>query len=181
MKTRTVKLGEIAVDSGQLIICDPCYINSSWQQDKETEHSDFAHEVYQHKEDGSYWQFCYDKAPVEGATRFPGSYMDVIPEYGKTPNELIVEGIFTPVNNDSIPHIVSGKFSYAGACKVTNKANQGGQLNFPMGHPGVAVAFRTGFGDGVYPVYAEIADIPDWGGERVIRVWVDFFSNDEEE
>lgn len=113
MKTRIVRLGEVGVDSGQLMICDPCYIDSEWKQQEE----------------------------------------------------------------DPRPHIEKGSFSYEGICETIG--DFGGQLNYKLGHPGVAVAFRTGLGDGDYPVYAEIADIPDWG-ERVVRVWVDFFSNDEE-
>ncbi len=31
MATRWVKLGEVAVDSGQVLVCDPCYINSLWK------------------------------------------------------------------------------------------------------------------------------------------------------
>lgn len=179
MKTRVVKLGEVGVDSAQLMICDPCYINSEWQQEPETKYSNHAHEIYKHK-DGSLWQFCYEKEPFEGANKFPGSYQEVIPKYGKSPNQLIASGEFTVTDIDPTPHIQKGRFSYEGICKTTLSNLQGGQLNYKLGHPGVAVAFRTGFGDGVYPVYAEIVDIPDWG-ERIVKVWVDFFSNDEEE
>jgi len=37
LKGKTVLLGVIGVDSGQVLICDPCYIDSSW---KKTEYRD---------------------------------------------------------------------------------------------------------------------------------------------
>lgn len=179
MKTRIVKLGEVGVDSGQLMICDPCYINSEWQKTEESPYSDFAHSIYKHT-DGSLWQFCYGCEPAtEEINKFPGSYEDEILKYGKTPNQLITSGEFTATSIDPTPHIQDGAFSYEGVCKATNNNIQGGQLNYKRGHHGVAVAFRSGFGDGVYPVYAELAEIPGWG-ERIVRVWVELV-NDEEE
>jgi hypothetical protein len=41
MSTRTINLdnaeliGDIGVDSGQIMICDPCYIESSWEDDND--------------------------------------------------------------------------------------------------------------------------------------------------
>ena len=56
-------------------------------------------------------------------------------------------------------------------------AGFGGQLNYKMGHPGLAVAFRSGFGDGTYEVWATIRDCGKWG-ERVAKVEVIFISDD---
>jgi hypothetical protein len=82
------KIGVVGVDSGQLLVCDPCYLN----QYKDTE---------------------YD-APIK-----------------------------------------KGDFSYASVCKVTlTPPDHAGQINHKLGHAGRAVAFSSGFGDGVYPVYA---------------------------
>ena len=39
------------------------------------------------------------------------------------------------------------------------------QFNFPQGNPGLAVIVSSGFGDGVYPVYAEKSLIP----RKVVR------------
>lgn len=33
-KTKKVILGKINVDSGQILICDPCYIDGSWKHSK---------------------------------------------------------------------------------------------------------------------------------------------------
>ena len=49
------------------------------------------------------------------------------------------------------------------------------QYNYPMGHPGLGVLVSTGWGDGVYPVYAEIEE------GRVKSVTVDFFGGEDED
>lgn len=84
---RRVQIGKVGVDSGQLMVCDPCYIDSEWGSDE---------------------------------------------------------------------------FNYKTVC---GKTNPDAQLNYKMGHPGVAVAFDFGYGDGVYPVYATIN-----GEGRIIKV-----------
>lgn len=42
------------------------------------------------------------------------------------------------------------------------------QFNFDLGHAGLGVCVNTAYGDGNYPVYAEMVD------GRIARVWVDF-------
>ena len=48
------------------------------------------------------------------------------------------------------------------------------QFNFPLGNPGLAVVVSSGFGDGVYPVFAEVVDTKE-GGKRVKKVTIEFF------
>ncbi len=62
----------------------------------------------------------------------------------------------------------AGEYSYLGACGVTLKKGYGGLGN------GMSVAFSTGYGDGVYPVYAEIDD-----DGRIARVVIEFIGDDE--
>ncbi|MFZ2979049.1 MAG: DUF4241 domain-containing protein [Candidatus Magasanikiibacteriota bacterium] len=97
------KLGQCGVDSGQLFVIDPCYLDRY----KDTE---FDAQV-------------------------------------KDEEEL----------------------SYASVCKVTLSVGQGGQVGGRAG----GVAFSTGFGDGVYPVYALISDEGELG-KRVAGVFIDF-------
>lgn len=48
------------------------------------------------------------------------------------------------------------------------------QFNYDLGHPGLGVVVSTGYGDGVYPVFAEFND-----EGRVARVCVEFIADDE--
>jgi hypothetical protein len=62
-----------------------------------------------------------------------------------------------------------GKYSYLGSCEATLTKGYG-ELGI-----GSAVAFSTGYGDGVYPVYAEINE-----DGRVAKIVIDFVGEDEE-
>lgn len=48
------------------------------------------------------------------------------------------------------------------------------QFDYDLGHAGLGVVVSTGYGDGVYPVYAEFSD-----DGRIARVWVEFIGEDE--
>lgn len=93
------KLGVVAVDSGQLVLCDPCYIDSEW---------------------------------VDGVA------------YGD---------------------MVAG-FNYDKCCVAS--MNHTNQINFKMGHEGVAVAFSTAHGDGVYAVHEVLNDANEYAGVIVL-------------
>ncbi len=49
------------------------------------------------------------------------------------------------------------------------------EIHYDLGHPGLGVVVETGYGDGVYPVYAEFN-----GEGRVARVSVEFIGPDDE-
>lgn len=49
------------------------------------------------------------------------------------------------------------------------------QFNYDLGHPGLGVVVTTGYGDGLYPVYAEFND-----QGRIARVSVEFIGQDDE-
>lgn len=63
----------------------------------------------------------------------------------------------------------AGQYGYLGACGVTLKEGYG------ILGMGSAVAFTTGYGDGLYPVYAEITE-----DGRIAKVVIDFIGEDEE-
>lgn len=137
-------MGSAAVDSGQLMICDPCYIDSQW------ENEDFEDiRVYVNKDTGDKLQFRVDFE----------NYEQVIPKYEMTMNQLIQTGLWNQVDN----HEVVNNFSY-NACAKATLSNLGyGRLKFKMGHDGAGIAFRTAHGDGYYPVYQKF----DEAGELI--------------
>lgn len=109
MKTKGMTLiGHFAVDSGQAMVGDPCYLDE-WQP----------------------WN-------------------DRVDDFDEHKNK-------------------KGEYSYLGACNAT--LGQGyGQLGV-----GSAVVFSTGYGDGVYPVYAQFNE-----EGRVAKIVIDFIGEDEE-
>ena len=132
-------IGHVGVDSGQLLLCDPCYIESEWEQEDFTDIR-----VYQHKT---------TKDTLAYGKDFP-HYEELIINYGKTMNELLATGEWEDVKAPPAKH----NFSYNACAKATLSDEGHGQLNYKMGHPGAGVAFSTAFGDGYYPVYAKYTD-----------------------
>ena len=151
-------IGFVAVDSGQLLLCDPGYIDSEW---KEEDFEDIR--VYRHKTTGDILQYRVD---------FP-HYESVIPDYGKTMNELNESGEW---EIEEKYHAPQSPFSYNACAKATLSKDGHGQLNFSLGHPGAGVAFRTAFGDGTFPVYAVYSD-----SGSLIKVEVLFTDYDEQD
>lgn len=54
-------------------------------------------------------------------------------------------------------------------------------FDISSGYEGLGCCISTGCGDGVYPVYALIRELPGWVGRRVVSVYVDFEGYGEEE
>lgn len=133
---KKVLIGHVAVDSGQLMICDPCYIDSEWKHEEFTDVR-----VYKHKTRGETLQYMKD---------FP-HYAEVIPQYGMDMNALLATGEWEQVEE---AHQPEHGFSYNAACKASLSEKGHGELNFDLGHSGAGVAFSTTYGDGTYPVYA---------------------------
>ena len=130
-----VLLGHVAVDSGQLMICDPCYIDSEWKNE------DFEDiRVYKNKHTSKTLTYGKDFK----------NYEEVLPEYGKTMNVLLKEHDWEITESPKPKH----GFSYNACAKATLSEDGHGELSFKMGHTGAGLAFGTAFGDGEYPVYA---------------------------
>lgn len=129
-------IGYVGVDSGQLLLCDPCYIDSEWEQE---EFVDIR--IYKHITTGDTLQYLKDFA----------NYEEVIPKYEKTMNQLNRTGEWEELEDTTESE---HNFSYNACSKLTLSPEGHGQLNYKMGHAGIGVAFSTAIGDGMYPVYA---------------------------
>lgn len=145
-------IGHCGVDSGQILICDPCYIDSEW------ENEDFNILRRVKHTDGTVLQFGKDFK----------NYGQVIEKYGKSVNDLMESKEVVELPDDQPSE---HPFSYNACCKQTLGEQGFGQLNFKMGHEGVGVVSSSGFGDGFYPVYADI----DEKEGRVKSLTIKFF------
>jgi hypothetical protein len=153
----TKLIGYVGVDSGQLLLCDPCYIDSQWEKE---DFEDFR--TYQHKDTGNELTYRIDFR----------NYAESIEAYGgKNMNELIATGEWEEIPSPGAIH----PFSYNACAKATLSEDGYGQLRFNAGHPGVGVAFSTAFGDGLYPVLAH------YHSDGTLRSVEVVFQNNEED
>ncbi len=134
--------GQVGVDSGQLMIVDPCYLSAY----KDTEFVDIR--LFKHVITGKYYayatleakEYCRNKEiPCEFFENF-----ERILSCGWKPNEYIAANKWEEV---SIDH--GDEFSYNTVSHTTIKERYGTIQN------GLAFAFRSGFGDGCYDVYVK--------------------------
>lgn len=140
-------LGYVGVDSGQLMICDPCYIDSEWEK---KEYQDIR--LYLHKKTAQIYQYNspFTKIKKNKAIELFLSY-DQKMKNGKTINEMLINKEIKELPPTKEKKTLIGDFSYAGICETTQ--NDKNQINYRAGHEGAAVAFCSGYGDGTYPIY----------------------------
>ena len=155
-------LGTVSVDSGQLMITDPCHIDSEWEK---KEFMDLR--MHKHSVTGQIYAF---KSPFGGTPNF-GKEVELFDNYenktsnGKTMNEMLESKECIDVEIPEKAQMV-GTFSYAGICETTQAGKN--QINYELGNPGVAVVFPSGYGDGEYEVWGTFND-----EGRCIKVEID--------
>ena len=150
-----VLIGKIGVDSGQLMVTDPCYLNRFENND--------------YKPTRKYVCVTDKKKIIEWPRDFYNYEDDIIAGYNKNMNTLIKDKLFIQVKDE----IIDSSYSFVGACHQSSKTeNQGGELG-----NGLGLSFSTGFGDGHYPVYAYYEDVNGWG-RRIKKIEIEFFTDD---
>jgi len=142
------KLGVVGVDSGQLMVCDPTYIDSEWIAGQPPSGHDAVILTDKGKK-----KFPGDK---DWSWRFgnPDSYGDyATPQPGF--NNLSVNDLIEMGFAKHLPSPVKEEFSYRGCCDASRSEEGGKGLPYKLGHEGVAVAFSSGYGDGTYEVWGK--------------------------
>jgi len=136
-------LGHVGVDSGQLMVCDPCYIDGTWERDAPPPPHRKLVLTTAGKERFPGMEFAF-------AWPFPwGHYGDPCALLGglsinEATDLLLVEEEPRKIQEE-------WPFNYTGACEATSSPDGGGQLSSRSAE--VGVAFSSGYGDGLYPVY----------------------------
>tara|TARA_R100001086_G_scaffold227509_2_gene146655 strand:+ start:496 stop:957 length:462 start_codon:yes stop_codon:yes gene_type:complete len=149
-------IGRISIDSGQVLIGDPCYL-SDWQDADKVVKRAYRHTTEEIKSEN----FSAAKILV-----WPDDFSnyETYKENGISMNEMLRKGIYEEIKREIDP-----SYSYSGACSITmDSENQAGELA-----NGLAIVSSTGYGDGSYPVYAEYSE------GRVKSLTVEFFKGEE--
>lgn len=166
------KIGVVGVDSGQLVIMDPSYIRTQWEEGNPIG-----------------IVFC-GEGGKEAAEELKILGYKVTKDV--TGAYFVPFADNKPITTDLIEHQVSAKIgkivmarvkkdsTYEKIFEKTNSTDQAGQLCYKIGHPGFAVAFRSGLGDGVYDVYATYKTLPGWG-ERITKVEIELITEEDSE
>ena len=149
-------IGKVGVDSGQLMVTDPCYLNRFENND--------------YNPTRKYVSVTDKKKIIEWPRDFYNYEDDIIDGYNKNMNTLIKDKLFIQVKDE----IIDSSYSFVGACHQSSKTeNQGGELG-----NGLGLSFSTGFGDGHYPVYAYYEDVNGWG-RRIKKIEIEFFTDED--
>ena len=131
MTYKKIHIGEVGVDSGQILICDPCYIDSQWKNEKLVSKP---------------VEILFPDGKTEKVISCSKRWFELIDKINKGELKIIGDNGFKKAKSN---------FSYP-ACAELTLTKGYGQLNYEMGHPGVGVVSESGYGDGCYPVIATI-------------------------
>lgn len=131
-------IGRIGVDSGQILIVDPCYL-SDWKD------NEFNYRTGIRNTKTGVEICCWDTVDgIEGKINFGTP----LPEYDNKCMNDLAEDKENWERFEEYPE--AGEFTYSGASGITCK-QMFGELGMQT-----AVASSTMYGDGCYPVYAEL-------------------------
>lgn len=150
-------IGHIGVDSGQIMIVDPCYL-------KEWKDNEFNYRTGIRNLQTGVEIACWDV--IDGVGKI--NWGTPLPMYDNKCMNDLAEDEQNWEKFDEYPD--AGDFSYSGACGITCKQSFG-ELGMQT-----AVATTTMYGDGCYPVYAEL----DRDG-RPKRIIIDFEIDEDED
>jgi hypothetical protein len=161
-------IGTVAVDSGQLLIIDPCYISSEWKEGEEVKAIDFWGEgeedvVHVLKQRG------YHIERVSGVYRVN----DI--DFDKVSNEIYE--LSAQIKKKVMVNPYTGS-TYDKICDLTIGEEEAGQLNFESGEEGLGVAVGTG-ADGYYNVYAIYQEIEGLG-EILTKIEIELFNENDD-
>ena len=176
-KTWKKKIGEVGVDSGQLVVMDPCYVRDQWVHEGKVRAVKFW---------GRDWEEVGDRLVADPYNREP--YADeerghaVVDVESDDEADNIIADIDDIIRKHKLLVIhskVTGS-SYDKCCELTGGEDKGGQLNYVLGHSGMGVTFSSGFGDGTYDVIATYRDFGKFG-VRVSKVEIILADEEGEE
>lgn len=140
-------LGGVGVDSGQLLVCDPSYIDSEWIPNQQPAGhptyvlTDIGKKEFPTQKDWS-WRYDFNNS---NSLMYDSEQPTL---GGMTINDAIDKKLVI-----ALPQGTTNEFSYRGCCDTS--IHGGGSLMFKKGHDGTGVCFSSGYGDGYYEVWGK--------------------------
>jgi hypothetical protein len=123
------KIGEVDVESGQVLLIDPCYIKGHW---KNAPFQD--NRGYRHIESGQELRIGVDFT----------SHEEQVLGLGKSVNDLYREGALELIHDQP-----GDELNYQNCCLTTRQPERGGNVG------SLATAISVSAGDGLYSVFVE--------------------------
>ncbi|ANM29701.1 hypothetical protein ABI59_09085 [Acidobacteria bacterium Mor1] len=146
------QIGVVGVDSGQLVLLDPAYIEGGdWVPEGQGQ----EWRVRYWGRDAARLAPDFGESPIECSDAGTAMALEARIKERARQQDLAV---FTWAQSGS---------SYDKCAEFSESARQAGQLNFAAGHPGLGVAFATVHGDGIYPVMGR------YDGDLLVEVRID--------
>ncbi|MGG3927063.1 hypothetical protein ABET51_13800 [Metabacillus fastidiosus] len=158
-------IGRVGVDSGQLLIIDPCYIEDEWKKDSESEilgvkfwGAGKANAVKYLQAKGYNVEIEEDGAGLIRTNN--QKQVEVI-------QQALVEFLEADFDKNRIVWNIANNGSYQEVCQLTMNEKSSGEFKNIIG-----CAFTSGFGDGLYEVYATYKDFSfgNMVDERITKV-----------
>ena len=153
-------IGYVGVDSGQVMIVDPCYLGR-WED------NEFNYRTGIRNKNTGREIYCWQE--IEGIGKI--NWSTPLPEFeGKDMNTLAED----TENWDKFEEYPDkGEFNYSGVCGVTCGEESVGEIAIGGSS---CVASASGWGDGSYPVYAERTS-----DGRIKRLTIEFIDDSEDD
>ena len=152
-------IGYVGVDSGQVMIVDPCYLGD-WKDNEFNYRTGIRNKITGRE------ICCWDE--IEGVGKI--NWATPLLEFDGKDMNALAEDKENWEKFDEYPD--AGAFSYSGVCGITAEEGAG---EIRIGGSS-CVASSTYLGDGSYPVYAE----KDKYG-RIKRLIIDFYCEEDED
>lgn len=144
-------IGHVGVDSGQLLIIDPCYIEENWKKDSESDI--LGVKFWGIGKENAFLHLQEKGYTVEVTQDESGFIYTRDQQQVETIQQVLIEFLQTDYNQNRIVWNTVNTGSYQEVCKLTLSENRSGQYKDIIG-----CAFQSGFGDGLYEVYATYKD-----------------------
>lgn len=141
---KEVVMGVVGIDSGTLLLSDPCYIDSNWVEEELIEKPE---------------TIIFPDGKKEQVIRCSKRWGELIERINNGELKMVDCSGFEEAKNN---------FSYPACVEQVSSKKGYGQLKYKMGHAGIGVVSSTGYGDGCYEVIGTIEK--ETGRVKEIRV-----------